>query len=97
MGYKGNSLQQLFDSWPRDLWKSPGHRQFALIEWNQVQRDVAAERFDGALHRLQRLREGFDGCARAGAADNDDLIRDCETQRVVRELLDRAAADLEPR
>ncbi|HUE86516.1 MAG TPA: hypothetical protein VMO26_10600 [Vicinamibacterales bacterium] len=32
----GGSIVRLFESLPRDLWRSPGHRQFAFVELKQI-------------------------------------------------------------
>jgi hypothetical protein len=60
---------------------------------SQVQREAAAGRFDSVARSLRSLGERFDGCARTGTADGNDLTRDCDTQRLVREAIARALSD----
>jgi hypothetical protein len=85
-------LDHALDALPASAFIAPGHLTAMHAQLEQVERHVAAGRYQQAIRSLDTLRQHLDGCG--SAAFGDDWIVDCTAQLQIRALIDQLRTNL---
>jgi hypothetical protein len=87
-----NAINALDDDAFKDSSPGKGVRNALLSQLENVERTVARDQSDQAIHHLENLRRHLDGCG--ATPDGNDWIVDCGAQIQIRDLVDLLITNL---